>query len=255
LIVLYHPPRTKPSRQKNKRRFKKGKGMASTTSTAAAVQSSEIAAFASHEVTSFDNIEHLLLTGDTLVSPAAQSSKWILDSGASENMTGDKSWVTDIIALDSTVRISTASGGSLAATSSECVTFANHLKKRVKLSRVLVYPGLSINLVSMSRLASIGASIKFYGMTCKVIKDGLEVLRARLEDKVWVIAGSQWTAQLDVLDHMARALPVVLQADGQRASFQRNQSFKGSRHFATMASATWSPQLELDETALWCTQH
>lgn len=229
--------------------------MASTTSTAAAVQSSEIAAFVPHEVTSFDNIEHLLLTGDTLVSPAAQSSKWILDSGASENMTGDKSWVTDIIALDSTVRISTASGGSLAATSSGCVTFANHLKKRVKLSRVLVYPGLSINLVSMSRLASIGASIKFYGMTCKVIKDGLEVLRARLEDKVWVIAGSQWTAQLDVLDHMARALPVVLQADGQRASFQRNQSFKGSRHFATMASATWSPQLELDETALWCTQH
>ncbi len=56
-----------------------------------------------------------VLSIDEATSFAAHSSQWILDSGASENMTGDRAWFDSIQTMGSTVRIATAGGASLAS--------------------------------------------------------------------------------------------------------------------------------------------
>jgi len=76
-------------------------------------------------------ISHLLVTIDEATSFAAHSSQWILDSGASENMTGDRAWFESIQRMVSTVRIATAGGASLASHSYGSVHLANHQGERV----------------------------------------------------------------------------------------------------------------------------
>ncbi len=66
------------------------------------------ALIAHSSITSFNDkseISHLLLTLDEVTSFAAHSSYWILDSGASESMTGDRAWFESIQPMGSTVRI------------------------------------------------------------------------------------------------------------------------------------------------------
>jgi len=154
-------------------------------------------------LTSFNDkseISHLLLTIDEATSFAAHSSQWILDSGASENMTGDRAWFESLHPMGSTVRIATAGGASLASHSLGSVHPANHKGERVVLGRVLFVPGLAFNLLSVSRLANIGAHIEFKDSLCKVTKENVEVLRADLEQKVWVVKGDQWEPGLRALE-------------------------------------------------------
>ncbi len=141
---------------------------------------------------------------------AAHSSQWILDSGASENMAGDRAWFESLHPMGSTVRIATAGGASLASHSLGSVHLANHKGERVVLGRVLLVPGLAFNLLSVSRLANIGGHIEFKGSLCKVTKENVEVLRADLEQKVWVVKGDQWEPGLRALDGMTQALPAVI---------------------------------------------
>ncbi len=62
--------------------------------------------------------------------------------------------------MSSTVRIATAGGASLASHSCGPVHLANHKGERVVLERVLYVPGLAFNLLSVSRLVSIGARVE-----------------------------------------------------------------------------------------------
>jgi len=102
--------------------------------------------------------------------------------------------------MGSTVRIATAGGASLASHSLGSVHPANHKGERVVLGRVLFVPGLAFNLLSVSRLANIGAHIEFKDSLCKVTKENVEVLRADLEQKVWVVKGDQWEPGLRALE-------------------------------------------------------
>ena len=113
---------TKPTdanENSNNNKKKKGKGEQSNETAAPAqaiktTESSETAAFVSDVVSSFDSnsTEHLFLTSDySHLSLVARSNRWIIDSGASEHMTGDESLLFDIKALDSTIRIATAGSG------------------------------------------------------------------------------------------------------------------------------------------------
>jgi len=145
--------------------------------------SNPTALIAHSNITSFNDkseIAHLLLAIDEVTSFAAHSSQWILDSGASENMTGDRAWFDSLQPLASTVRIVTAGGTSLAADSAGPVSLANHRGERVVLGRVLLVHGLAFNLLSVSRLDSVGAEIVLGNSLCRVSKGGVEVLRADL---------------------------------------------------------------------------
>jgi len=162
---------------------------------------------------------------------AAHSSQWILDSGASENMAGDRAWFESLHPMGSTVRIATAGGASLASHSLGSVHLANHKGERVVLGRVLLVPGLAFNLLSVSRLANIGGHIEFKGSLCKVTKENVEVLRADLEHKVWVVKGDQWEPGLRALVGMTtQALPAVI---GPTSNALHTQGISPSRTKAT----------------------
>jgi len=161
---------------------------------------------------------------------AAHSSQWILDSGASENMAGDRAWFESLHPMGSTVRIATAGGASLASHSLGSVHLANHKGERVVLGRVLFVPGLAFNLLSVSRLANIGGHIEFKGSLCKVTKENVEVLRADLEHKVWVVKGDQWEPGLRALVGMTQALPAVI---GPTSNALHTQGISPSRTKAT----------------------
>ena len=122
-------------------------------------------------------------------------------------MTGNQAWFESLNPIGSAVWIATAGGSLLASESFGSVQLSNHKSERVVLERVLYVPGLAFNVLSVSRLASIGARIEFESSLCRVTKEKVEVLRADLEQKVWVIKGSQWRQGVRAFDGMVHALP------------------------------------------------
>ena len=202
------------ARKGKKRTGRKASAQAAISNTPSTLSTDPTALIAHSSLTSFNDkseISHLLLTLEEVTSVAVHSSHWILDSGASESMTGDRAWFESIQPMGSTVRIATAGGTSLASDSAGPVHLSNHKGERVVLGRVLYVPGLAFNLLSVSRLDSAGAEIVFSNSLCKVTKGGSEVLRADLEHKVWVIKGTQWKANFQAFNGMVRSLPAVIE--------------------------------------------
>jgi hypothetical protein len=78
----------------NPKKKKQGKSdnRGETASLAQANKPNETAAFVSDVVTSFttNSVEHLLFTFDSHLALVARSDRWIIESGASEYITGDK---------------------------------------------------------------------------------------------------------------------------------------------------------------------
>ncbi len=122
--------------------------------------------------------------------------------------------------MGSTVRITSAGGASLASDSAGPVHLSNHRGERVVVTRVLYVPGLAFNLLSVSRLDSAGAEIVFGNSLCKVTKGGSEVLRADLEQKVWVIKGTQYKAGIQAFDGMVCSLPAVIKPTSKQLASQ-----------------------------------
>ncbi|EIW71896.1 hypothetical protein TREMEDRAFT_26133, partial [Tremella mesenterica DSM 1558] len=60
--------------------------------------------------------------------------QWILDSGASEHMSGDINWMKDLKLTESIARITAAGGRTLTASSCGSVNLTNHLAHKVTLS-------------------------------------------------------------------------------------------------------------------------
>ncbi len=215
----HHPSTNEASGFKGRKGKKKGgvkaNAQAAISSSPAPNPSTDPTALIAHtNLTTFNDkseISHLLLSIDEATSFAAHSSQWILDSGASENMTGERAWFDSIQIMGSTVRIATAGGASLAPHSCGSVQLANHKGERVVLGRVLYVPGLAFNLLSVSRLVSIGASIEFAGSLCKVTTNDIEVLPADLEQRVWVVKGAQWETGVRALKGMIQALPAFIE--------------------------------------------
>jgi len=55
---------------------------------------------------------------------------------------------------------------------------------------------------------------------CKVTKKNIEVLRADLEQKVWVVKGAQWEPGVRAFNGMTRALPAVIEPTSNALSSQ-----------------------------------
>ena len=215
---------------KKKSGWKANAQAAISTSPTTTPTSNSTALIAHSNIASFNDkseIAHLHLTIDEVTLFAAHSSQWIMDSGASENMTGDRAWFDSLQPLASTVRIATAGGTSLAADSAGPVSLANHRGERVVLGRVLLVHGLAFNLLSVSRLDSVGAEIVFGNSLCRVSKGGVEVLRADQEQKVWVVKGSQWKSGILEFERSRVWSKLFLQSLSQPRTCL---SHKASRH-------------------------
>lgn len=68
---------------------------------------------------------------------------WILDSGASEHMSGDRSVFTSLTRHETPISITIASGDSLASTYYGQVNLLNHLGEKVSLAQVLLVEDLT----------------------------------------------------------------------------------------------------------------
>jgi hypothetical protein len=206
-------------RNSNNNKKKKGKGEQSNETAAPAqviktTESSETAAFVSDVVASFDSnsTEHLFLTSDySHLSLVVRSNRWIIDSGASEHMTGDESLLFDIKALDSTIRIATAGSGTLEAPSIGSTSLLNQRKEKVTLGKVMFVRGLGFNLISVPGLTPLGADVRFKDSLCRVLLNNVEVLRARLQDKAYIVEATQQGVNSFALNKMVLALPASIE--------------------------------------------
>jgi hypothetical protein len=117
-------------------------------------------AFVSDVVSSFDSNStgHLFLASDySHLSLVARSNPRIIDSGASEHMTGDESRFFDTEALDSIVRIASAGNGTLEAPLIGSTPLLSKRKGKVTLGKVMFVRGLGFNLTSVPGLTPLGA--------------------------------------------------------------------------------------------------
>ncbi len=167
-------------------------------------------------------------------------------------MTG---WFDSLQPLASAVRIATAGGTSLAADSAGPVSLANHRGERVVPGRVLLVLGLSYNLLSVSRLDSVGAEIVFGNSLCRVSKGDVEVFRADQEQKVWVVKGSQWKSGIRALEGMVQALPAVIEPTLERSCLTGHLAIEDEGAMGPLASEARSPRVRLNETSLWWAKH
>ncbi len=178
-----------------------------------------------------------------------------MDSEASEYMTGDRAWFDSLQPLASTVRIATAGVTSLAADSAGPVSLANHRGERVVLGRVLLVPGLAFNLLSVSRLDSVGAEIVFGNSLSRVSKGGVEVLRA---DQGAKSVGGQGIT-MEIWNSSARGYGPSSscnhRANLESACLTRHLAIEDEGAMGPLASEARSPQVRLNETSLWWAMH
>lgn len=119
-------------------------------------------------------LQQLLQTAGFLSEPSAMSastgtdSTWILDSGASHHMTSCGSLLVDCSPVPSDLQIRTADGTSLSVSQCGSITPSSDSSGRLTLSPVLHVPKLSMNLISISRLADSGYTISFTSSSCFV---------------------------------------------------------------------------------------
>ena len=113
---------------------------------------------------------------------------WILDSGATTHMTGNAACVTNLVNLDPSVPVTTASGGVLAATQVGETSIVNHEGKLCRLGNVLFVPGLDFSLVSVSALTRLGVRVTFEDETCLVTKGDVVLFKAQLGQRAWIIS-------------------------------------------------------------------
>ena len=96
-------------------------------------------AFAAHAITSFKH---------SLIAQPKRSfaHAWILDSGASQSMPGNRTMLEQLTSLNLPISITTAGGLPLTVTSFGTVRVIDHLGERVSMERVLYVPGPAFNL-------------------------------------------------------------------------------------------------------------
>lgn len=95
-------------------------------------------------MTSFgtNSVEYLLFTSDSHLAPGAGSDCRIVDSGACEDVTGDKSLLESLKSLNPVTPITIAGNSALQATSHGSVSLINSSKEKITLFQVLFVPVL-----------------------------------------------------------------------------------------------------------------
>lgn len=112
----------------------------------------------------------------------AETSSWVLDSGASQHMTRDLSQLQNVRTVDP-IKITMANGQQVEATQIGDVLFTTKLRdsvQQVLLKDVLHVPGALANLLSVSKAVQNGARVQFNKDSCTVTKHGKVVLESRL---------------------------------------------------------------------------
>lgn len=125
-----------------------------------------------------------------LGSPKATrgSADWILDSSASHHMTGDAGLLSSFEGRPP-VCIKLAAGLVRSATASRTATVAVAVPQKLRLMRlsnVLVVPGLGVPLISVRQAATAGYTIEF-GRDAVVRKDGVAVARGSSTGRTYTL--------------------------------------------------------------------
>ena len=117
-------------------------------------------------------------------TPHNENRSWIIDSGASWQMTGEKTHIDVSTAEETNMTIQIADGTYLKSELSGKVTL--HLNDEqgttVTLNKVLYVPGLTANLLSVTCMTQNGATVSFKNGKC-TIKQGQQTLHARLDSR------------------------------------------------------------------------
>jgi hypothetical protein len=136
-----------------------------------------------------------------------QEKDWILDSGASEHMSGDRSMFTSLSRHDHPISITIASGNLLVSTHHGQVKLLNHLGEMVTFARVLLVDDLTFNLISVTQLTERGLSVNFTKELCTLNRSSTPVLTARLVSRSWMVNCKAITSMAQGMTH---ALPLVI---------------------------------------------
>lgn len=129
------------------------------------------------------------LMAEVLMADASDTNRssedWILDSGATEHMTGDVSLLEYVQPPPTPTTVSTADG-ILNVTGVGQARLRNHNGKALRLARVYLVKGLRFNLMSVRQFTDKGAVVSFKNTKAKVFWDGRLMLDAQLRQKTWV---------------------------------------------------------------------
>lgn len=122
-----------------------------------------------------------------VLSALTTDSSWIIDSGATDNMSGSREWFKSLND-SSTKEVCVANGKKLDVNGKGDVHFT--LKSRgntidTTLKDVIFIPDLTVNLISVSTLAEKGFKFIFDNNGCDIIKNGKVVLHARKVGRIY----------------------------------------------------------------------
>ncbi|TPX41284.1 hypothetical protein CcCBS67573_g10585, partial [Chytriomyces confervae] len=127
----------------------------------------------------------------TVSKTGPRTGSWILDSGASNHMTGNKETLANWTPSSELGKVTVASGDELEINGAGSLDLQGP-DRPVTITGVLYVPGLSVNLLSISALGTKGAAISFDGKGASVSIKGKIILRAdEIEEGLYTIQGKQ----------------------------------------------------------------
>lgn len=127
-----------------------------------------------------------------------QPTRWVLDTGASRHITGDKSILLNPRPLDSDITITFGNGGKGEATAIGDVLLKTS-EATFWLTDVLLIPEASENLISVRHATKRGLDFRFNSDRCEIGRDGRKLATASCQgDAIYYLTGwSEHTASGD----------------------------------------------------------
>ncbi|KAJ0391403.1 hypothetical protein P43SY_010543 [Pythium insidiosum] len=117
---------------------------------------------------------------------AVPDSTWLLDSGASSHMSGDKNDFVEYRDLVTTIDITVANGQRMVAVGVGSARLRVDDSKTIKLTNVLFVPHLDRKLLSISALTARGVTVQFENKCALLVVDGHEVVSIPKVGKLFV---------------------------------------------------------------------